>query len=57
MTARVGHWITQSWDELRLIAPYAAAALVTGGSISSVMVTLVWLLQHHHHGTENGNEY
>ena len=56
MTARVAHWITQSWEELRLIAPYAAAALVTGGSISSVMVTLVWLVQHHHHRTENSNE-
>jgi len=57
MTARVAHWITQSWGELHLVAPYAAAALVTGGSISSVMVTLVWLFQHHHHGTENRNEF
>jgi hypothetical protein len=47
MIERVAHWITQGSNELRLIAPYAAAALVTGGSISSVMVALVWLFQHH----------
>ncbi|HEY2590006.1 MAG TPA: hypothetical protein VGI35_00335 [Steroidobacteraceae bacterium] len=52
MTERVAHWIAQSWDELRLIAPYAAAALVSGGSVSSVMVALVWLFQHRHHTTE-----
>ena len=49
MTARVAHWITQSWDELRLITPYVSAALVTGGSVSSVIVALVGLVQHHHH--------
>lgn len=48
MIARVAHWIAQSWEELRLIAPYAAAALVSGGTISSVLVTLVWFFQHHH---------
>jgi hypothetical protein len=45
---RVVHWIAQSFDELRLITPYAAAALVSGGTISSVLVTLVWFFQHRH---------
>ena len=52
MTERVAHWIIQSRDELRLIAPYAAAALVSGGSMSSALVTLVWLFQHHRRRTE-----
>ncbi len=47
MIERIAHWIIQSWDELRPIAPYVAAALVSGGSISSVLVVLVWLFQHH----------
>ncbi len=44
---RVAHWMTQSFNELRALGPYAAAALITGGSISSLLVTLVWLFQHH----------
>jgi len=49
MAEKLTHWIADGWDELREVAPYAAAALVTGGSISSVLVALVWLVQHHHH--------
>lgn len=48
MSEKIAHWAAHSWDELREIAPYAAAALVTGGSISSVLVAVVWLFQHHH---------
>ena len=47
MIARVTHSLMQIWDELRPIGLYAAAALVTGGSLSSVLVAVVWLLQHH----------
>ncbi|MGH8218376.1 MAG: hypothetical protein ACREUT_07410 [Steroidobacteraceae bacterium] len=48
MSERIVHWITESWGELRLAAPYALAALVTGGSVSSVLVALVWLFRQHH---------
>ena len=47
MAEKMVHWVAHGWDELRVVTPYAAAALVTGGSISSALVTLVWLLQHH----------
>lgn len=47
MTERIEHWITQSWDELRPVAPYLAAALVSGGSLGSVLLGLVWLIQRH----------
>lgn len=43
----VARWMSQSLEELRAMSPLATAALVTGGSVSSVLVTLVWLLQHH----------
>lgn len=48
MKEKVAHWMTQSFDELRELGPYAAAALVTGGSVSSVLVTLVWIYRRHH---------
>jgi hypothetical protein len=48
MAERVAHWIAESWEELRLAAPYAVAALVSGGSLSPVLLALVWLFQHHH---------
>jgi len=47
MAEKITHWVAHGWDELRTFTPYAAAALVTGGSISSVLITLVWLLEHH----------
>lgn len=46
MTEKFAQWIAHGWDELRVIAPYAVAALVTGGSLSSLLIGLVWLLQH-----------
>lgn len=47
MAEKLALSIAHSWDELRLVAPYAAAALASGGSISSVLIVLVWLFQHH----------
>lgn len=48
MKEKVAHWMTQSFDELRALGPYATAALVTGGSVSSVLATLVWLYRRRH---------
>lgn len=47
MIARITHSLMQIWNDLRPIGLYAAAAFVTGGSMSSVLVAAVWFLQHH----------
>ena len=47
MIEKAAHWIADGWDELRVMSPYAAAALLTGGSLSSILVALWWLVQHH----------
>ncbi len=48
MHDRLAHWLAQSFGELRALGPYETAALITGGSLSSLLVALVWLFQHHH---------
>ena len=43
----VARWMSHGLDELRAVGPLATTALLTGGSVSSVVLTIVWLLQHH----------
>lgn len=45
ISRRFGTW---SFGELRALGLYATAALLTGGSVSSFLVALVWLFQHYH---------
>jgi hypothetical protein len=47
MKRRVAHWMTQSFEELRLLGPLATGAFVAGGTFNSLAVTFVWLVQHH----------
>lgn len=43
----VAHWMTQSLEELRALGPLATGAFVAGGTLNSLAVAVVWLVQHH----------
>ncbi|MGH8149680.1 MAG: hypothetical protein ACRETB_06885 [Steroidobacteraceae bacterium] len=41
-----GHSMAHGLDELRVLTLLATAAFVTGGAVSSLALTLAWLVEH-----------